>query len=77
MRSIINGVRELREETGLSQGQLAATVGVSRQSVNSIERGRTVPTLELALRLAIVLNCPVDEMFWLADDGPGGRSDAI
>jgi putative transcriptional regulator len=67
MASIQNGVKDLREEHGWTQGQLAAAVGVSRQSINSIERGRYVPSLELALKFAQVFECPADEIFWLED----------
>jgi putative transcriptional regulator len=59
-----NGIRELREELGWTQEQLATAVGVSRQSINSVERGRYVPSLELALKFAAVFECPVDEIFW-------------
>jgi putative transcriptional regulator len=67
MSVIQNGVKELREERGWTQGQLAAAVGVSRQSINSIERGRYVPSLEHALKFARVFECPADEIFWLED----------
>lgn len=68
MNRVENGIRELREELGWTQGHLAAVVGVSRQSVNSIERGRYVPSLELALEFARVFECPADEIFWLEND---------
>jgi putative transcriptional regulator len=68
MSSISNGVKDLRDERGWTQGQLAAAVGVSRQSINSIERGRYVPSLELALKFAKVFECPADEIFWLEDE---------
>lgn len=59
-----NGLKELRDERGWTQGQLAAAAGVSRQSINSIERCRYVPSLDLAFVLAGLFECPVDEMFW-------------
>jgi putative transcriptional regulator len=65
--SIQNGIRELREERGWTQGQLATVVGVSRQSINNIERGRYVPSLELALKFARVFECPADEIFWISE----------
>jgi putative transcriptional regulator len=65
MTVIENGVKDLREEKGWTQAQLASAVGVSRQSINSIERGRYVPSLELALKFAVVFQCPADEIFWL------------
>lgn len=68
MSRIVNGVRELREEREWSQGRLAAEIGVSRQTVNSIERNRYEPSLGLALTIAALFECPVDEIFWLAKD---------
>ena len=65
MVSIRNDLSELREERGWTQGRLAAEAGVSRQSINSIERGRYMPSLELALKLGQIFECPVDEIFWL------------
>ena len=58
-----NNVRELREAKGLSQGELAGEVGVSRQTINSIEVGRYVPSLPLALKLARFFSRQVEEMF--------------
>ena len=68
MSEIRNGLIELRAERSWSQGQLAEAVGVSRQSINNIERGRFVPSLELALKLAGLFECPVDEIFWLESE---------
>ena len=58
-----NRVRELREEAGLSQGGLAEEVGVSRQTINSIEVGRYIPSLPLALALARFFAQTVEEIF--------------
>jgi putative transcriptional regulator len=58
-----NRVRELRTERGLSQGELAVAVEVSRQTINSIEQERYTPSLPLALALARFFATPVDEMF--------------
>jgi putative transcriptional regulator len=63
--SIRNRVKELRTERGWTQQQLADAVGVSRQSINSIERERYVPSLLLALTFARVFNCSTDEIFSL------------
>lgn len=63
--TIVNRVKELRTARGWTQEQLAASVGVSRQSINSIERNRYVPSLELALTFARVFSCPTDEIFTL------------
>jgi putative transcriptional regulator len=58
-----NRVKELREQVGLSQADLAAAVGVSRQTVNSIERGRYLPSLPLAFDLARFFGAAVEEVF--------------
>jgi putative transcriptional regulator len=63
--TITNRVKELRNERGWTQQQLAEAVGVSRQSINSIERNRYVPSLPLALEFARVFGRPTDEIFSL------------
>lgn len=63
MGGIRNRVKELRSERGWTQQQLAEAVGVSRQSIISIERERYVPSLLLALTFAKVFNCPTDDIF--------------
>jgi putative transcriptional regulator len=62
---IRNRVKELRSERQWTQQDLADAVGVSRQSINSIERDRYVPSLELALTFARVFRLPTDEIFRL------------
>jgi len=62
---IRNRVKELRSERGWTQQQLAEAVGVSRQSINSIERERYVPSLPLALTFARVFRCPTEKIFSL------------
>jgi putative transcriptional regulator len=63
--TIRNRVKELRGDRGWTQQELGVAVGVSRQSINSIERDRYVPSLELALNFARVFACPVDRIFTL------------
>jgi putative transcriptional regulator len=58
-----NDVRELRAVEGLSQGQLATAVGVSRQTINAIETGRYTPSLPLAIELARFFQRSVEEVF--------------
>ena len=60
-----NKVKALRTDRGWTQRQLAAEVGVSRQSINSIERNRYVPSLPLALVFSRVFDCPTDDIFEL------------
>jgi len=63
--TIRNRVKELRDARGWTQQQLATAVGVSRQSINSIERNRYVPSLDLALKFARVFAVSTDEIFTL------------
>ncbi|GAA4204406.1 helix-turn-helix transcriptional regulator [Actinocatenispora rupis] len=56
-------VRRLRTERGLSQGDLATAVGVSRQTINAIEVGRYDPSLGLAARLAHYFGLLIEEVF--------------
>jgi putative transcriptional regulator len=58
-----NRVRELRTERHLSQVEVAAALGVSRQTVISIENGRYSPSLPLAFQIARFFGSTVDDMF--------------
>jgi putative transcriptional regulator len=69
--NILNRVKELRSARGWTQEQLADAVGVSRQSINSIERDRYVPSLPLALTFSRVFGCPTDQIFTLSSDPNG------
>lgn len=62
---IKNRIKDLRTERGWTQQQLADAVGVSRQSINSIERNRYVPSLSLALTFAQVFACSTEAIFTL------------
>jgi putative transcriptional regulator len=63
-----NRLRVARAEHDLSQGELARSVGVSRQTISSIETGQYCPSTLLAFRLARVLGVRVHELFWLEGD---------
>jgi len=63
--TVQNKVKELRTALGWTQQQLADAVGVSRQSINSIERQRYEPSLALALAFARVFGRATDEIFKL------------
>lgn len=63
-----NGVREFRKKAGFTQEELADAMGVSRQTIISIERGRYIPSLPLALKIAKYFECSTDEMFELKED---------
>jgi putative transcriptional regulator len=58
-----NMVRAMRVRRNLAQGQLAEAMGVSRQTINSIENERYTPSLPLALALARYFGVTVEEMF--------------
>ena len=58
-----NTVRDMRMRKNLAQGQLAEAMGVSRQTINSIENERYTPSLPLALALARYFGVRVEEMF--------------
>ena len=58
-----NRLREFREKKGLTQEGLAGRLGVTRQTILSIETGRYVPSLPLALQLAKVFGCRVEDLF--------------
>ncbi|MDP3965146.1 MAG: helix-turn-helix transcriptional regulator [bacterium] len=61
-----NRLRELRKKKGSTQEQLATELGVTRQTVISIERGEYIPTTGLSLRIAKYFNTQVEKIFWLA-----------
>ena len=62
---VTNRVKELRTARGWTQQRLAEAVGVSRQSINSIECNRYVPSLPLALAFSKVFERPTDQIFLL------------
>ena len=66
-----NRVREQRAQRRLSQADLAAALGVSRQTVISIENGRYLPSLPLAFRIARFFDQTVDKMFDADDEETG------
>ena len=59
-----NRLREIRAEKGLSQAELAEMVGVSRNTISSIETGQFNPTAKLALVLCIALDKKFEELFY-------------
>ena len=59
-----NRLKELRTEKGLSQSQLADLVGVSRNTISSIETGQFNPTAKLALVLCVALDKKFEDVFY-------------
>lgn len=58
-----NRLEELRKQRGLLQEQLALALGVSRQTICSLETGRYHPSLRLALRIGRYFGLPVEQIF--------------
>lgn len=63
METLVNIVKELRTQKDISQGRLAELVGVTRQTIISLEKGSYVPSLLLAMRLSEVLASPIETIF--------------
>lgn len=62
-----NNIRVERAIRRISQQELAEAIGVSRQTIFSIENNKYVPSTELALKLSAYFNKTVNELFWLSD----------
>ncbi len=58
----MNKIKEMREKNGLSQQEFAKMICVSRSTISMWETGRTSPTAKRCLKVALVLNCTVDEL---------------
>jgi putative transcriptional regulator len=65
---IVNRIREFRKGSNLTQEDLAREMGVSRQTIISIEKGKYVPSLQLALRISGYFKCPTDVMFVIREE---------
>ena len=70
-------LRAARARSGLSQAELAARAGVTRQAVSAIEAGKAAPTMTVALRLARVLGRRVDDLFRLVDELPSVSAELV
>ena len=65
-----NNIRRLRKERGLRQEDMAAQLGVTRQTIIAIENNKYNPTLDLAMKIARLLEKPVEQIFfpnWFMD----------
>jgi putative transcriptional regulator len=60
-----NRLPQLRAERGWSQAELGDQVGVSRQTIVSLEKGRYDPSLPLAFRIAHTFGCMIEDIFWM------------
>ncbi len=68
-----NRLKEVRLDKALTQESLAAAVGVTRQTIIAVEKEKFVPSVKLALELALALNTPIEQVFWL-ENSRGGKS---
>lgn len=71
-----NSIAARRALQGLTQAQLAEAVGVSRQTIISLERGRFDPSLPLAFRIAQLFNAPIEDVFQPGEPGSPGGSES-
>jgi putative transcriptional regulator len=72
--NVANAVRIHRSQRDLTQEELGRRVGLTRQSIIAIEKGRFTPSIQTVLLLARALELPVEDLFWLEDPDTGGRS---
>ena len=62
---LLNNLEELRKSAGLTQQELSESAEVSRKSINAIENGIYIPSTVLALKIAKILKCKVEDIFKL------------
>ncbi len=65
-------IRDLRESAGLTQGELAAELGVDRSAVTKWETGEAMPRASLLPKLAEVLHCSIDDLYAASTDAQEG-----
>ena len=67
-KKLLNTLKVQRAKKDLTQEQLAQLVGVTRKTINTVEKGKYIPSTHLALRLSKALNVPVEELFQLHEE---------
>ena len=65
-KNLNNNLEEIRKSAGLTQQELSDNAEVSRKSINAIENGIYIPSTLLALKIAKILKCKVDDIFKLS-----------
>ncbi|WP_042221054.1 helix-turn-helix transcriptional regulator [Oceanobacillus manasiensis] len=65
---VINHIKKIRKEKGITQIRMAEDLQVTRQTINAIEKKKYNPSLELALKLVAYFNVPIEEIFILEED---------
>lgn len=69
-----NNVRIARLEMGMTQQQLADFVGITRQTISLIEKGKYNPSLKLCIHIAKAVEKTLDELFWLIREGENNEN---
>lgn len=64
---LVNALKDRRALAGITQAELAARVGVTRKTVNTIENGVFTPSTTLAIKLSAALGVTVEQLFWIED----------
>ena len=63
-----NRIEEIRKQKGINQDELAKTLGVSRQTISSLERGRYNPSITLAYKIAKLFELTIEDVFIFDDE---------
>ena len=66
---LTNRVKELRAKHRYTQNDLAERVDVTRQTIVALEKGSYIPSLLLAMKIATVFQLPIEEIFFMEDEG--------
>lgn len=67
-QGVRNSVKEYRKQCGLTQDHLAELTELTRQTIIAIEKQRYEPSIGTAIKLASVLGCPIETLFWIEGD---------
>lgn len=67
--NIITNLKSIRESRGMTQQELADRIGMRRETILHLENNRYNPSLEMALKIALVFDLRVEELFQLKDTG--------
>ncbi|MGD6777354.1 helix-turn-helix transcriptional regulator [Sutcliffiella horikoshii] len=65
--AVINHIKEIRQNRGITQIKMAEDLQITRQTVNAIEKNKYNPSLELALKLIAYFDVPIEQMFYLEE----------
>ena len=69
-----NRIESIRKERGIRQEEFAKALGVSRQTISSLENGRYNPSIQLAFKIARYFGMTIEEVFIFEEDATGGKA---